>query len=102
MKPLGVISSKFPQQKQVALLSATITSVMDDIKLLPVKDPFVFVLGGKYNHSFARDLLNRFNPVDTCIQKYIFVPLLVKEVYLVYLLRKYPNSQSIVFCATCR
>lgn len=41
-------------------------------------------------------------PIEACAQRYLFVPEVAKEAYLVFLLREHSSTQAIVFASSCR
>eukprot|EP01105_Mastigella_eilhardi_P011472 TRINITY_DN2642_c0_g1_i1.p1 TRINITY_DN2642_c0_g1~~TRINITY_DN2642_c0_g1_i1.p1 ORF type:complete len:341 (-),score=51.83 TRINITY_DN2642_c0_g1_i1:443-1465(-) len=94
VKPLDTIMAKLPKRLQTGLFSATMTPFLQtaggQVSSLPVTDPFMYQLGSTYQ------------PVETCNQRFLFMPLLVKECYLVWLMRSNPRSCVMIFCATCR
>lgn len=79
--------------RQTLMFSATMTPSLDLLQqsIQDVKPPF------RFN---ARD--NRFATVEALDQRYIFLPVNLKECHLVYLLKqRYPTESVIIFVSKC-
>lgn len=77
-------------QRQNLLFSATMTSDLDLLKRVAMKDPYSF------------DACPVHTTVDTLRQYYVLMPALVKDTYLVYLLTQFKGQSTIIFAAKKR
>eukprot|EP00727_Mastigamoeba_balamuthi_P007050 m51a1_g2966 hypothetical protein (476) ;mRNA; f:692703-694418 len=110
------INGALPARHTTALFSATLVPLTrDGAPQLPTKpDAFVWSdvmslpacnsgnCGGADGGSGAAISALAARTVETCKQEYLFLPSRVRECYLVYLVRKFSGTSTIVFARTCR
>jgi len=86
-----VIIPHVSPNRQTLLFSATMTSDLEVLKAASIRAaPFIY------------DANPTHTTVDTLRQSYIFLPVLMKELYLVHLLQQHPEISIIVFTAKRR
>jgi ATP-dependent RNA helicase DDX49/DBP8 len=85
---LLTILNKLPKEKQTLLFTATIS---DEIKSLQFKEP-----------PFIYECSDKFEPVEKLDQRYLFIPQIIRHVYLIYLLQNmYEDQTMIIFVSKC-
>ena len=89
-KPLNKILEVLPKKRQTFLFSATMTNKVAKLQRASLVNPVRVEVSSK-NQT-----------VDTLIQKYLFVPLKYKLVYLIYMLNEMAGQPTIIFCATVK
>ncbi|CZR61874.1 probable ATP-dependent rRNA helicase rrp3 [Phialocephala subalpina] len=86
---LDKILKVLPRERRTYLFSATISSKVESLQRASLKDPLrVSVSSSKYQ------------TVSTLKQSYIFIPLIHKDTYLVFLLNEFAGQSAIVFTRT--
>lgn len=86
---LDKILKVLPRERRTYLFSATISSKVESLQRASLKDPLrVSVSSSKYQ------------TVSTLLQNYLFIPLIHKDTYLVFLLNEFAGRSAIVFTRT--
>ncbi|RKF71350.1 ATP-dependent rRNA helicase rrp3 [Golovinomyces cichoracearum] len=86
---LDKILKVLPRERRTYLFSATISSKIESLQRASLKDPLrVSVSSSKYQ------------TVSTLLQNYIFIPLVHKDTYLVFLLNEFAGRSTIIFTRT--
>ncbi|KAH6646536.1 P-loop containing nucleoside triphosphate hydrolase protein [Truncatella angustata] len=78
-----------PRERRTFLFSATISSKLESLQRAALRDPLRVSISS-HDHQV----------VSTLIQNYIFIPLVQKDVYLVYLCNEFAGRTIIVFART--
>jgi len=78
-----------PADRRTMLFSATMTKKVAKLQRASLKDPVKVEVSGS------------FQTVDKLLQYYLFIPLKVKEIYLVHILNELAGNSFIIFCSTC-
>merc|ERR1719147_461784 len=78
-----------PTDRRSMLFSATMTKKVAKLQRASLKDPVKVEVSGSYQ------------TVDKLLQYYLFIPLKLKELYLVHLLNELAGNSFIIFCSTC-
>mmetsp|Transcript_10150 Transcript_10150/g.19104 ORF Transcript_10150/g.19104 Transcript_10150/m.19104 type:complete len:490 (+) Transcript_10150:158-1627(+) len=89
---LRVIGQYLPARRQTLLFSATISQSIEILQKVVMKD------------SFKWSQHDKFKPVDSIKDQYVFVPEKVKEVYLFYILKQFEELKvrsAIIFVKSC-
>lgn len=86
---LDKILKVLPRERHTYLFSATISSKVESLQRASLKDPLkVSISSSKYQ------------TVSTLLQNYLFIPLIHKDTYLVYLMNEFMGRSAIVFTRT--
>ncbi len=86
---LDKILKVLPRERRTFLFSATMSSKIESLQRASLKDPLrVSISSSKYQ------------TVSTLIQNYLFIPLIHKDTYLVYLMNEFAGRSAIVFTRT--
>ena len=84
------ILSCLPREgRRTMLFSATMTKKVAKLQRASLKDPVKVEVSSKYQ------------TVDKLLQHYLFIPLKLKEVYLVHLINEMAGNSFIIFSSTC-
>merc|ERR1712142_772327 len=78
-----------PTDRRSMLFSATMTKKVAKLQRASLKDPVKVEVSGSYQ------------TVDKLLQYYLFIPLKVKELYLVHIMNELAGNSFIIFCSTC-
>jgi len=78
-----------PSERRSMLFSATMTKKVAKLQRASLKDPVKVEVSGSYQ------------TVDKLLQYYLFIPLKVKELYLVHIMNELAGNSFIIFCSTC-
>merc|ERR1712025_886240 len=78
-----------PTDRRTMLFSATMTKKVAKLQRASLKDPVKVEVSGSYQ------------TVHKLLQYYLFIPLKVKEVYLVHLINELAGNSFMIFCSTC-
>merc|ERR1719147_400679 len=78
-----------PTDRRTMLFSATMTKKVAKLQRASLKDPVKVEVSGSYQ------------TVDKLLQYYLFIPLKLKELYLVHLLNELAGNSFMIFCSTC-
>merc|ERR1719147_617847 len=78
-----------PTDRRTMLFSATMTKKVAKLQRASLKDPVKVEVSGSYQ------------TVHKLLQYYLFIPLKVKEVYLVHLINELAGNSFLIFCSTC-
>ncbi|KAK9421837.1 putative ATP-dependent rRNA helicase rrp3 [Seiridium unicorne] len=78
-----------PRERRTYLFSATISSKVESLQRAALRDPLRVSISS-HDHQV----------VSTLIQNYIFIPLVLKDVYLIYLCQEFAGRTIIVFART--
>mmetsp|Transcript_26947 Transcript_26947/g.70811 ORF Transcript_26947/g.70811 Transcript_26947/m.70811 type:complete len:536 (-) Transcript_26947:62-1669(-) len=81
--------AEIPKDRTTYLFSATMTSKVQKLQRASLVQPTKIEVSSKYQ------------TVDTLIQRYIFVPQLHKDCYVVYILNEMQGNSFMMFCSTC-
>ncbi|ORX81507.1 DEAD-domain-containing protein [Anaeromyces robustus] len=88
---LEIILNELPKNRQTLLFSATITPEIEELKNSSKKEMFVYRCN------------ERFDVVEKLVQKYLFIPSMIKDVYLSYILNNcFEDKTIIIFTGKCR
>ena len=86
---LDKILKVLPRERRTYLFSATMSSKVESLQRASLKDPLrVSISTSKYQ------------TVSTLIQNFIFIPLVQKDVFLIYLLNEFAGQSAIIFTRT--
>ncbi|KAI1004844.1 ATP-dependent rRNA helicase [Podosphaera aphanis] len=86
---LDKILKVLPRERRTYLFSATISSKVESLQRASLKNPVrVSVSSSKYQ------------TVTTLLQNYIFIPLIHKDTYMVFLLNEFAGRSTIIFTRT--
>jgi len=77
-----------PRQRNTYLFSATMTSKVEKLQRASLSNPVRISVSSKYQ------------TVSTLIQRFLFIPLMHKDTYLVYLINEFAGQTIIVFART--
>ncbi|EFX75153.1 hypothetical protein DAPPUDRAFT_226459 [Daphnia pulex] len=83
------ILKSIPRERRTLLFSATMTSKVQKLQRASLVNPVRVQISSKYQ------------TVDKLLQYYVFIPLKMKDVYLVHLLNEAAGHSVMVFCSTC-
>lgn len=86
---LDKILKVLPRERHTYLFSATMSSKIESLQRASLKDPVRVSISA-----------NKYQTVSTLIQNYIFIPLVNKDTYLVYLMDEFNGQSAIVFTRT--
>ncbi|XP_013385953.1 probable ATP-dependent RNA helicase DDX47 isoform X2 [Lingula anatina] len=78
-----------PRERTTYLYSATMTKKVQKLQRASLQNPVKVEVSSKYQ------------TVEKLQQFYIFIPVKVKDVYLVYILNEMAGNSFMVFCSTC-
>ncbi|XP_045478280.1 probable ATP-dependent RNA helicase DDX47 [Harmonia axyridis] len=78
-----------PRERRTYLFSATMTKKVKKLQRACLNDPARVEVSTKYQ------------TVEKLLQYYIFVPMKLKDVYLVHMLNEMAGNSFMIFCATC-
>ncbi|KAL6596518.1 DEAD-domain-containing protein [Neocallimastix sp. 'constans'] len=88
---LEIILNELPKNRQTLLFSATITPEIEELKNSSKKEMFVYRCNERYD------------VVEKLVQKYLFIPSMIKDVYLSYILNNcFEDKTVIIFTGKCR
>ncbi|NXA55749.1 DDX49 helicase, partial [Nothocercus julius] len=91
---LEVILAAVPARRQTLLFSATLTDMLKELKSLAMNEPFFW------------EATSEVRTVDELDQRYLLVPEMVKDAYLVHLIQTFQDEHEdwsiIVFTKTCK
>jgi len=73
----------------MGLFSATMTKKVAKLQRASLKDPVKVEVSGSYQ------------TVDKLLQYYLFIPLKLKELYLVHIMNEMAGNSFMIFCSTC-
>ncbi len=82
------IISMIPEDRRAYLFSATLTTKVDKLQRVSLKNPV------------RVEVSNKYQTVSNLEQFYVFIPSKMKDCYLVYLLNEDRNRKTIVFAQT--
>merc|ERR1712144_59165 len=85
---LDKILKVVPRERRTYLFSATMSSKIESLQRASLRDPLRVSVSTKYQ------------TVSTLIQNYLFIPLIHKDVYLVYLMNEFVGQSAIIFTRT--
>ena len=85
---LDKILKVIPRERRTYLFSATMSSKIESLQRASLRDPLRVSVSTKYQ------------TVSTLIQNYLFIPLIHKDVYLVYLMNEFVGQSAIIFTRT--
>ncbi|CAL3963600.1 hypothetical protein PZA11_001168 [Diplocarpon coronariae] len=85
---LDKILKVVPRERRTYLFSATMSSKVESLQRASLRDPLRVSVSTKYQ------------TVSTLIQNYLFIPLIHKDVYLVYLMNEFVGQSAIIFTRT--
>ncbi|KAK2626978.1 hypothetical protein QTJ16_004153 [Diplocarpon rosae] len=85
---LDKILKVIPRERRTYLFSATMSSKVESLQRASLRDPLRVSVSTKYQ------------TVSTLIQNYLFIPLVHKDVYLVYLMNEFVGQSAIIFTRT--
>ncbi|KAM3074185.1 ribosomal RNA processing protein [Clarireedia jacksonii] len=86
---LDKILKVLPRERRTYLFSATMSSKVESLQRASLKDPLRVSISS-----------NKYQTVSTLIQNYIFIPLVHKDTYLIYLLNEFAGQSAIIFTRT--
>lgn len=86
---LDKILKVLPRERRTYLFSATMSSKIESLQRASLKDPLRVSVSS-----------NKYQTVSTLLQNYIFIPLIHKDTYLVYLLNEFAGRSAIIFTRT--
>lgn len=86
---LDKILKVLPRERRTYLFSATMSSKVESLQRASLKDPLRVSVSS-----------NKYQTVSTLIQNYIFIPLVHKDTYLIYLLNEFAGQSAIIFTRT--
>jgi len=78
-----------PTDRRSMLFSATMTKKVAKLQRASLKDPVKVEVSGSYQ------------TVDKLLQYYLFIPLKLKELYLVHIMNEMAGNSFMIFCSTC-
>jgi len=78
-----------PIERKTMLFSATMTKKVAKLQRASLKDPVKVEVSGSYQ------------TVQKLLQYYLFIPLKLKEVYLVHIMNELAGNSFMIFCSTC-
>jgi len=78
-----------PTDRSSMLFSATMTKKVAKLQRASLKDPVKVEVSGSYQ------------TVDKLLQYYLFIPLKLKELYLVHIMNEMAGNSFMIFCSTC-
>jgi len=78
-----------PTERRSMLFSATMTKKVAKLQRASLKDPVKVEVSGSYQ------------TVDKLLQYYLFIPLKLKELYLVHIMNEMAGNSFMIFCSTC-
>jgi len=78
-----------PTDRRSMLFSATMTKKVAKLQRASLKDPVKVEVSGSYQ------------TVDKLMQYYLFIPLKLKELYLVHIMNEMAGNSFMIFCSTC-
>ncbi|POS84780.1 DEAD-domain-containing protein [Erysiphe pulchra] len=86
---LDKILKVLPRERRTYLFSATISSKVESLQRASLKDP-----------SRVSVSSSEYQTVSTLLQNYVFIPLIHKDTYLVFLLNEFAGRSTIIFTRT--
>lgn len=86
---LDKILKFLPRERRTFLFSATMSSKVESLQRASLKDPLKVSIS-----------TNKYQTVSTLIQKYLFIPHMYKDVYLIFLVNEFAGQSSIIFSRT--
>jgi ATP-dependent RNA helicase DDX47/RRP3 len=86
---LDKILKVLPRERHTYLFSATMSSKVESLQRASLKDPVRVSISA-----------NKYQTVSTLLQNYLFIPLVNKDTYLVYLMNEFNGRSAIVFTRT--
>lgn len=86
---LDKILKFLPRERRTFLFSATMSSKVESLQRASLKDPLKVSIS-----------TNKYQTVSTLIQKYLFIPIIYKDVYLVFLVNEFAGQSTIIFTRT--
>lgn len=94
-----------PRERTTYLFSATMTTKVAKLQRASLSNPVRVEVSDKYEHFFVDQLLltrfwYRYSTVDTLLQYYLFIPLIQKDVHLIYLANTLAQNSTIIFTRT--
>ena len=78
-----------PTDRRSMLFSATMTKKVAKLQRASLKDPVKVEVSGSYQ------------TVEKLLQYYLFIPLKLKELYLVHIMNEMAGNSFMIFCSTC-
>mmetsp|Transcript_7848 Transcript_7848/g.19090 ORF Transcript_7848/g.19090 Transcript_7848/m.19090 type:complete len:399 (-) Transcript_7848:3344-4540(-) len=87
-KEFSIIFSELPKNRQSLFFSATISSNLEKLQKISMKNPIKIQINKKYK------------AVKTLEQNYIFIPHKLKDCYFIYLCNEFNGSSVLVFVDT--
>uniref|UniRef100_A0A131YML0 RNA helicase n=1 Tax=Rhipicephalus appendiculatus TaxID=34631 RepID=A0A131YML0_RHIAP len=91
---LKTIFAALPKKRQTLLFSATITATLEELRNVAMTDPFFY--------TAPADVVT----VEELEQRYVLMPVSVREAYLVHILQRFldsmPKGSVIIFTGTCK
>merc|ERR1719234_1481212 len=78
-----------PTQRRSMLFSATMTKKVAKLQRASLKDPVKVEVSGSYQTA------------EKLLQYYLFIPLKLKELYLVHIMNEMAGNSFMIFCSTC-
>ena len=86
---LDKILKFLPRERRTFLFSATMSSKVESLQRASLKDPLKVSIS-----------TNKYQTVSTLIQKFLFIPIIYKDVYLVFLVNEFAGQSTIIFTRT--
>ena len=86
---LDKILKFLPRERRTFLFSATMSSKVESLQRASLKDPLKVSIS-----------TNKYQTVSTLIQKFLFIPIMYKDVYLVFLVNEFAGQSIIIFTRT--
>ncbi|KAI6246103.1 ATP-dependent rRNA helicase rrp3 [Erysiphe necator] len=86
---LDKILKVLPRERRTYLFSATISSKVESLQRASLRDPSRISVSS-----------SEYQTVSTLLQNYIFIPLIHKDTYLVFLLNEFAGRSAIIFTRT--
>jgi len=78
-----------PRERRTFLFSATMSSKVESLQRASLRDPVRVSI-----------TTNKYQVVSTLIQKYLFIPHMHKDLYLIYLVNEFAGQSAIIFTRT--
>ncbi|KAI0126237.1 P-loop containing nucleoside triphosphate hydrolase protein [Xylariales sp. AK1849] len=78
-----------PRERKTFLFSATMSSKVESLQRASLKDPLRVSI-----------TTNKYQTVSTLLQNYLFVPLMHKDTYLIFLVNEFAGRSAIIFTRT--
>ena len=86
---LDKILKVIPRERRTYLFSATMSSKVENLQRASLKDPVR-----------VRISTSKYQTVETLLQSYLFIPLIHKDTYFVYLMNEFAGQKAVVFTRT--